>query len=193
MASLVFFEKIINHYLQSDQKLAKQLDELNKKTVAVELSNTNAVFFISIIDNTIALSSNTETHADVTLTGTPFNLARLLISNNNGSMPNTVSINGDIHLAQGLYQLSNQIDLDWENYLSQYIGDVGAHQLGRFVKNAKSWGRRFKESMELNFSEYVTEEKNLVATATELNEFYQQVDDLSMATERLEARINKLL
>ena len=49
------------------------------------------------------------------------------------------------------------------------------------------------QAMRLNTQEYLQEESRLLPADAELNYYYEQVDQLRLDTERLEARINRLL
>ena len=49
-----------------------------------------------------------------------------------------IVIHGDVKTAQLLVDLLQQVDIDFEELLSQYTGDVVAHQVGKLAKKLKS-------------------------------------------------------
>ena len=79
-----------------------------------------------------------------------------------------------------------------EEELSKVTGDVVAHEIGRFSRGLAGWAGKVAESLGRSTGEYLSEESEALATATEIEEFCTQVDDLSAAVERLEARLHIL-
>jgi ubiquinone biosynthesis protein UbiJ len=49
-----------------------------------------------------------------------------------------IIIHGDVKTAQLLVDLLQQVDIDFEELLSQYTGDIVAHQVGKIAKKLKS-------------------------------------------------------
>lgn len=49
-----------------------------------------------------------------------------------------IIIHGDVKTAQLLVDLLQQIDIDFEEVLSKYTGDIIAHQAGKLAKNFKA-------------------------------------------------------
>jgi ubiquinone biosynthesis protein UbiJ len=68
-----------------------------------------------------------------------------------------------------------------------------AHQAGQFARNTKGWLDQSAQAMRLNTQEYLQEEARLLPAEAELNYYYEQVDQLRLDTDRLEARLNRLL
>lgn len=49
-----------------------------------------------------------------------------------------IIIHGDVKTAQLLVDILQQIDIDFEEMLSKYTGDIIAHQVGKLTKNFKT-------------------------------------------------------
>jgi ubiquinone biosynthesis protein UbiJ len=49
-----------------------------------------------------------------------------------------IVIHGDVKTAQLLVDVLQQVDIDFEELLSQYTGDIVAHQVGKIAKKLKS-------------------------------------------------------
>lgn len=185
------FEKLINDYLASDAETGALLVSLEKKTIAIDFEGAlEKNIYISVIQNKIELSSDPETQADATISGSPINLLALLISKEKTSLPKSIKIQGDFHLIQTLHEVTQKLNIDWENYIAKYIGPVGAHHIEKAFRGLKAFGKAMKESFELNARDYVLHEKKWVPTPGELNHFYRDVDQLHLAIERLSAKIN---
>ncbi|MGB5200150.1 MAG: sterol-binding protein, partial [Sedimenticolaceae bacterium] len=81
------------------------------------------------------------------------------------------------------------LDIDWEEQLSRFTGDIAAHEIGRGVRAASREGARMRRSSEQILSEYLTEEARLLPHRFEVEDFIADVDTLRDDAERLAARI----
>jgi len=104
-----------------------------------------------------------------------------------------VSIQGDARVAQQMQKILTELDIDWEEVLSKYTGDVMAYQIHKQVLSAGEWLRNSARSLLLNTSEYIREEQHLSPTQVEFERFQQQNTTLKQDVERSEARLRHLL
>ena len=84
------------------------------------------------------------------------------------------------------------MDIDWSEPLAKIMGDGLAYQLAQSGKKLSSWGKDTVRSVSASFSEYLQEESRDVITDTELDIFYQQVDQLRDDVDRLQAKITAI-
>ena len=140
----------------------------------------------------IAVMGNYEGEPDTTITGSPMALIRLGTSSNSGKtlLESDATIEGDTHLGAEFSRILAEVDIDWEELLSRLVGDVVAHQAGQVTTTGTGWIKESLEAMKLNTSEYLTEESGLTPAEAEINYYLDEVDDLRMSVDRLEARIN---
>ena len=68
-------------------------------------------------------------------------------------------------------------------------GDVAAHYLAGFARDALDFGRRARDTFARNTAEYLTEESRDLPVRIEVEEFLADVDRLRESVDRLEARI----
>jgi len=129
--------------------------------------------------------------ADVIIvTGGPLSLLAL-----SGSAPEAVlqrgdvRIDGDAELAQKFRELALLLKPDLEEELSLVLGDVPAHQLGRFARAAFGWTRKAAATTVRNVAEYLGHERQDLVPRNEAEQFLQGVDTLREDVDRLEARI----
>ena len=107
-------------------------------------------------------------------------------------MPNLfkqdLSISGDIDFGQDVRDLFGQIDIDWEEHLSHFTGDIIAHQLANLftstLKNVDEINTTFQQSL----TEYLQEETKCLPCREELNDFFDDVDSMKLRVDRLQAR-----
>jgi ubiquinone biosynthesis protein UbiJ len=130
---------------------------------------------------------------DAIVTGGPLSLLAL-----SGSAPEAVlqrgdvRIDGDTDLAQKFRELALLLRPDLEEELSLVLGDVPAHQLGRFARAAFGWTRKAAATTVRNVSEYLGHERRDLVPRGEAEQFLQGVDTLRDDVERLAARIDLL-
>jgi ubiquinone biosynthesis accessory factor UbiJ len=127
------------------------------------------------------------------VTGGPLSLLAL-----SGSAPEAVlqrgdvRIEGDAELAQKFRELALLLRPDLEEELSLVLGDVPAHQLGRFARAAFGWTRKAATTTVRNVAEYLGHERQDLVPRSEAEQFLQGVDTLREDVDRLAARIDLL-
>ena len=131
--------------------------------------------------------------ADAELSGGPLSLLALA-----GPSPEAVlqrgdvTISGDAELAQKFRELAMLLRPDVEEELSRAIGDVPAHQIGRFARAAMGWTRRAAETTVQNAAEFFAHEKRDLVPRAEGDQYLKGVDRLREDVDRLEARLDLL-
>jgi len=105
---------------------------------------------------------------------------------------NKLLLDGDIHVAQGFSALIKELDIDWEEQLSHYTGDVLAHQTFASMKSVFLSAQQNMQQFSAGLSERLMQEQGLTIPATQVEEFCQQVNGLRSATQRLDARLKLL-
>ena len=130
---------------------------------------------------------------DAIVTGGPLSLLALL-----GHAPEAVlqrgdvRIDGDAELAQKFRELALLLRPDLEEELSLVLGDVPAHQLGRFARAALGWTRKAATTTVRNVAEYLGHERQDLVPRSEAEQFLQGVDTVREDVDRLAARIDLL-
>lgn len=187
-------QSILNHYLALDPESASRLLNMQNKSVKIELLDVNLIFQLIFTSDEIQLKTNDFIPANATIRGTPISLMHMAISKDNRKkfFEDDVTIEGDVALGQKVIDLFDSLEIDWEEYLSHWIGDIPAHQTGRVVRHFKNFTQQFRKTITQNMNEYVHEEVNLCPPREALQDFFHDVDNLRMDTDRLEARIAKL-
>jgi ubiquinone biosynthesis protein UbiJ len=185
----------INRYLALDPEAMNRLAGLAGRTVALELRGFEIVVYLRIDANGITLLQEPVAQPDTRLRGTPLGLARLGLG---GNTPGTlfsgdVSIEGDVETGRAFKAVLDDLDIDWEEQLSRITGDFLAHRLGNAARTAGRWLQRSHATLQQDTGEYLTEELRVVPTRIEIENFSAAVDRLRMDTERLTARVQRLV
>ncbi|MFT5550046.1 MAG: ubiquinone biosynthesis protein UbiJ, partial [Candidatus Azotimanducaceae bacterium] len=100
---------------------------------------------------------------------------------------------GEARVAQQMQKILTELDIDWEEVLSKYTGDVMAYQIHKQVLGAGEWLRNSAWSLLQNTSEYIREEQHLSPTQVEFERFQKYTTTLKQDVERSEARLRHLL
>ena len=103
-----------------------------------------------------------------------------------------LDLDGDIHIAQRVSALFQELDIDWEEVLSQYLGDVAAHQVMKTLKAVKTRVKRQTDTFTDTLGSALIDEKKVAVHRLQAMHFSDQVNDLKDATERLSARLTRM-
>lgn len=103
-----------------------------------------------------------------------------------------LSLIGDIYIAQTFGDLIKELDIDWEEQLSKYTGDVFAHQTFSSAKSLFAQAKQELDKAANNLGHRMTQADSIAVTPIEVALFSDQVSDLRSDAERLQARLQRL-
>lgn len=188
---LPLLELALNQALQLDPMSLAALAELDDKVIAVDSGLIRA--YLLPHAQGIHLLAEYEGAADVSISGPPFTLLRLVQSRDSSLLSSDeLQVEGDLRVAQRLMHVFAHLDIDWEEHLARRIGDQPAHWLGRGVQRLQNWQRESREAWQENLIEYIQEELRWLPPSEEVNAFMHDVDELRADVDRLEQRIHRL-
>lgn len=190
--SLKALQHALNKALALDEQWPNKTQELHGRVVHLVIAPLDVSFFIRFSDGQLQLLDEYDGEVDTTIRSSPLGLIRLSVlpaSKARSLFNDKVRISGDIELGQKIKQLFDGLDIDWEGHLAHFTGDVVAYQVGSLLRKGFSFTQGVGDSMRQNVSEFLQEELSVTPSAEELADFYSDVDQLSLAVERLQARI----
>lgn len=193
--SLTLLEKAINQALSLDEQSAERMLPLRGKIIEIIIAPLDVHFYL-LFDDRLRLESAIDSPPDTVIRSTPLGLIRLSLlpmSKARSLFNDKVRMSGDVELGEKIKCLFNDLDIDWEGHLAQFTGDVVAYQIGSWVRQGFEFQRDVRQSVRRNLSDYVQEELALFPTREESNDFFHDVDVLSLDTARLEAQITQLM
>jgi len=188
----LILEYIINKFIISQPESLEFLATLNNKTLSITCSNwPDLTVYCVFSDTRINLTHTKPEHLDVIITAPLLGLIKLAINQQTTDLrAENIAIHGDILTAELIQKLLFNLNIDWEEELSKYTGDVIAHQAILLIKHLKAYNKDTSSSLLAMLTEYLQEEAKLLPTHFETDEFMQAVDQLRMQVDRLEARVN---
>jgi ubiquinone biosynthesis protein UbiJ len=96
---------------------------------------------------------------------------------------------GDIYVAQTFSALLKDLDIDWEEQLSGYTGDVVAHQTFTSMRALFDTAKAQIEQGAIELGEHLTSSDSIAVKPSEMFEFSKNVNALRSDAERLSARL----
>ena len=183
-------EKMVNKVLSLDEEVLASLATLAGKVIEINVLNTDIKIFILPSEEGITLVSEYEGKADVAIKGRPSALLGMITAEKVGA--GDIEIIGNVGLAQKFQSILKNMDVDWEEYLSHFVGDITAHKVGNFLRGMSRFAKATGKTIGLDISEYLRYEKEAVLDKSELDEFNQSVDKLRNDVDRLQKRVERL-
>ena len=187
-------EMLINQAVKLDPDAQSRLASLEGKIIKVTLTDINISFYIVIEDRLILVKAEPDKQANAELTGSSSSFFNLAL-NEKGSdsiFKGEVHFAGEIGTAQNFQNFFKQLDIDWEEHLAKYTGDIVAHQLISGSKTVTGWLQKTVTSAQQNLSEYIRFEAKLSPASIELENFYDAIADLKSDSERLKQKVDRL-
>ena len=194
---LAAMETGINQLFAMDPETFKRLQRFQGKIIAFHLDDIDQSFYFFPDQQGIQIVSHYAGEADTLISGSMPAFARMALADEKTKTTTVfkgdIKITGDIALGQHFQSLFQQLDIDWEEHISHFTGDVIAHSLGNTARGIFSWGKQFINTLALDVSEYVQYESRDIASGPELQHFYTSVDQIRSDVDRAEARVQRLL
>lgn len=183
-----------NRLVNMDPDAGVYLQPLAGKVIAIRISQLDWTIYCCPHESGIQLLDRYHGDPDTVMTGSPSAFVLMGLSDSPLSLLTSrdVIIEGDVETGRKFQALFDRLDLDPEDWLSRYTGDVVAHQIGNFLKAGRNWTHDFVKTLELDFTEFFQQERRDLPTQHEAETFFGEVDNLRADEDRLEARIQRL-
>ena len=193
--ALETIETLLNQLIALDPAAMQRLAGWHGRVIAIALRGTGLTFyFIPDQQGRLQLLGRYEGEPDCTIEGSPLDLMRASDKEQGSAQlfNGHVVISGDTDLAHRFSEVLGKLNIDWEEQLSRYVGDVAAHELARAARDASAQGQQAVDRLQQNISEYPTEEARLLPHPFEVEEWIRGVETTRDDVERLTARIRLL-
>lgn len=191
-AACTALEGLIRKTLDYDPATRRKLAALEGRVLAVEVRELDSTVYLLPDADGLRIQSYYEGEVTTRLRGSIPALLGLLGSERLNLKDSGVEVFGSTGLLISLQEIANTLDIDWEEALSQVVGDVAGPQSAALLRGVKDWMQGRQQTAEQRISEFLTEELKASPARPELEFFYQQVDELRLAADRLAARIDRL-
>ncbi|MYM63603.1 SCP2 domain-containing protein [Pseudomaricurvus sp. HS19] len=191
-AATASLETVINRALRYDPATRLKLAKLAGKSLVIDISGTDLSLGCHFDTDSVRIVGQID-NPTTRLSGSLSALLSLALSERLNLTGSGVEAWGNTALLTDLKSIGGQLDLDWEEALNELLGDILGHQLANSARAQLGWLRSRGASGKRLLQEFLTEELRAVPAAPQLQQFSDSVDQLRLATDRLGARVERLL
>lgn len=193
-AVIAGLETAINAALQLDPATRLKLQQLDQHVFLLHCQAPELSLYLIPTADEVRLCGYFDGPADTTLTGKVSDFAELASAADpaNTLINGKLELHGDSQALITLQKILRQLDLDWEAPLADLFGDVVGHQLGRSLRRGLGFGLKTLRGFRRQVDDYIVEESELLPARWQTDQFFNEVDQLAMRSERLDAQLRKL-
>lgn len=185
-------ELALANALTGSSAVQQDLRHLDGKLIALELREVPFKLYFLASDGRLQVLGEHQGKPDMTVRAASFALLEAAIKRNDEAPPRGIELNGDAETAQIFSRLLKRADLDWEELLSRYTGDVAAHQIGSLARALTRWGRDATARLSQDMVEYLVYESAMLPPRHEVEAFLDGVDQVRVEVDRLVARLHRV-
>ncbi|AOZ13273.1 MULTISPECIES: ubiquinone biosynthesis accessory factor UbiJ [Pseudomonas] len=191
---LASVESGVNRILRLDSTALARMRPLTGKVIAVECASPALHLFILPSDEGLLLAAQWAADADCTLRAPASSLLHLALSKDKTAVLHgpQVDLEGDSHVLMELAAILQDLELDWEFELSRWIGPVATALIAGHVRSRANWYQHGFASLNQNLAEYLSEEARTLVGEREAQARFNELDQLKLDLDRLEARVERL-
>jgi ubiquinone biosynthesis protein UbiJ len=184
---------VLNRNIRETTPARELCAKLDGTVIAVRVSNTALAAWFIAHEEELELRTDYDGEPDILISGSLFTLARMAGESGLGALRDgSLELTGDAHRAEQFQRMLAFAKPDFEEELSNMVGDAAAHRVGAMFRGIGKWGRDARSTMGANIREYLQEESRDTPSRYEVERFTEQVGDLRDDVERLAARIERL-
>ena len=180
--------RLLQHLISQNSWASNLLLPFAGKSIQINVSFISTSLVI-LENGNLAIAGETNV-PDATVTIPPSLLLRLLAKDEAANRQ--INIEGDTHLAAELAKVFSNMRWDYEDDLSNLIGDIPAIKIGTFARDAANTVKETSVNLAEMLSEYWQEEMPLIAKKRHVEQFNAEVDTLGADVARFEKKLAKL-
>ena len=184
----------LNRVLRLDGTALPRLQSLSGKVIVVQCQSPALELYILPSGDGLQLAAQWHAPADCTLTAPAASLARLALSREKTAVLHRpeVSLDGDSAVLLQLAGVLQDLELDWEYEISRWLGPVATTLLAGHLRSRVNLASHGAASLKQNLADYLAEESRTLVGQREADARFAELDQLKLALDRLEARIERL-
>lgn len=181
-------ELALNTAIDLDEQQGTVFDPLNGKVVQIHLVPFEDALFCLINNRQVSIQHRLTGAADVAISIQTGDLIGLPLGK-----PLAAEItSGDQALGHTFINALNSLEIDWEEQLSHFTGDLVAFKVGHGVRSVLQTRQEIKGYMAETIKEYLLFEIETLPPRHKVDRFNDDVRKLSQAVDQIAERIAKL-
>ncbi|MCC6076347.1 SCP2 domain-containing protein [Pseudomonas sp. GCM10022188] len=193
-ALLAGVEAGLNRVLALDATALPRLAALEGRVIAVVCTAPSLHFYLLPGSDGLRLAGHWEALPDCTLRAPASRLLELAVRRDKTAVLHApdVELDGNSGCLLELAAILQDLELDWQAALAEWLGPLGAVALARPLQGAAAWGADSLASLRLSLADWLAEETRALVGRNEAEAQFAQLDELKLALDRLEARGERL-
>ncbi len=193
--ALASAETAMNRALQLDSTACSRLAPLAGQVIAIVCTRPAMTVYLIPLAEGIQLVQHWEAPADCTLTAPANLLLKLVTQADKTSVLHhpDVSLDGNSGLLMTLAEIFQSLELDWEYEAARWLGPLPTALLSKHLRSRRDWTLESARSLHLNMADYLAEESRTLVGRLEAQTRFNEIDQLKLNLDRLDARIALLL
>jgi len=180
--------RLLQHLISQNSWASNLLQPHAGKSLQINVSFISASLVI-LENGNLAMAGETNV-ADAKVTIPPSLLLRLLAKDEAANRQ--INIEGDTQLVAELAKVFSNMRWDYEDDLSNLIGDIPANKIGTYARDVANSVKETSINLAEMLSEYWQEEMPLIAKKRHVEQFNAEVDTLGADVARFEKKLAKL-
>lgn len=194
MAWLKLIESAGNHLLALDPDFLEQLKPFYKKTFRIELIVPGLTIDLRPCPDGFIVELAGPDEPEVTLRGSLWAFVQLSKEGAHSGVfaQGRITMSGDAELGQAFQRVLGNLQIDWEELTSRFVGDLTARKLHRAIDDIGTWLKQSSRQFKENSGEYFQEELRVAPSKVEIDDMTHKIESLRSDTARLEASVAKL-
>ena len=192
---VAIIEQAVNQVFRLDTSLHHSLQPTKHKTLLIEVRDWQQAFSLTYTGTQLFIFSSDERQADCIISTDLATLQQLSLANKITQLirENKLDLDGDLHLAQTYSGAFSKINIDWEEHLSDYLGDAASHKLFRLITQTQQQASTSLKKCQSTLTALMQDELKVAIHPIELSQFKEQNRALKAQCAQLELRIDHLL
>lgn len=194
LALLAGVEAGLNRVLALDATAMPRLAALEGRVIAVDCRAPALRLYLLPGADGLRLAGHWQAPADCTLRAPAGRLLELAMRRDKSAVLHAADVELVGHSAclLDLAAILQDLELDWEGALAEWLGPLGAVTLARPLQGASAWSSGALASLRLNLADWLAEEARALVGQHEAEVRFSEIDRLQLALDRLEARSERL-
>ncbi len=194
MPWLKLIESAGNHLLALDPDFLEQLKPFYKKTFRIELIEPGLTIDLRPCPDGFIVEFEGPDEPEVTLRGSLWAFVQLSKEGAHSDVfaQGRITMSGDAELGQAFQRVFGNLQIDWEELTSRFVGDMAARKLHRAIDDIGTWLKQSSRQFKENSGEYFQEELRVAPSKVEVDDMTDKIESLRSDAARLEARVAKL-
>ncbi|MBB3167211.1 ubiquinone biosynthesis accessory factor UbiJ [Simiduia aestuariiviva] len=193
LAALAAAESLINEALRYDPATRARLRSLSGKVLHLHITDPAFDIYLCPKADGVDIQSHCEHAAHCKISGKLVDLLKVALGEQLNLAGSGVQVAGQTQLLLALKTCLEELDIDWRDWLAQYLGDELTQPLGAAAERLHRYGKSQLSAAQQQLEPYLSEELQLLPTRTALANFGEAVDQLALAADRLDARLHALI